>query len=1074
MSTKKHKFGKAKSFLSVFLAFAMLNSFVLTAFASGDVLLIAPNPAATEETTENSGKSGRPLNEKYTSDYGTVIEGDYLDLDTISKYSAKLAEYKTLPNATEDINVKLTSATTEYSYIECPACGHKFGAGGLRKNAMGFYECEKCGGSCTEDNVHVKKQDVKLGEYEGKDAFLWTSDYDYIEFEVYAKSSGVYQMELDYYLASGNSSNGQRELYIDGTYPYVEAGDLVFYRYFRDEGEPVINSLGDETRPSQEVIPGWRTQKFVDSAGLAAEPLRVYLEQGKHTVKLVYNKTDMAIAGIRFVVPVDTRSYADVYAEYMANGYKEVTSATADPSVKTLEFQAETETIEKNDPTLRRETNTNPTVRPRALACRLLNIMGGSRWKYGNQSITWKFSVAESGLYKIGVRYNQSWNDGLPAFRQIAIDGVVPFEELLEYEFPFTGNSWSLEVLSDDEGTPYVVYLEAGEHTMTMSVKFGHLTEIIESLEKDIATLSDMVLNITLVAGSDPDPNYDYRFFKSIPNLENQFKELVASMEWKYNYLKETSDKIPAMANQFLSIRDQLNELLEDPFLIAKRFADLNTAQTNLSTYFQTLQQGMMCVDYFYVGPASEKWENEKSNIFQSMYTMWRDFKSSFTKDYDNVGGVMDEDVVITETLNVWVARGTEWAELIKELADESFTPYTGIAVDINIVPAGQLSSNGVNALMLAVTSGKAPDVAMGVDINSPGEFAIRDAVYDLSQFEGYTIESPSGLGTYEVKGFNEIKSRFVEEIFDVYTYNGGIYALPETMEVNVLFYRKDVLSSLGINVPDTRQELYDYVMPVLYQNGLEFYFARDFTQILFQNGGSYYTEDGMRSAFDTAEAYEAFKEYTELFTHLDVEETANFYNRFRDGVMPIGVGTFATYLQLCVAAPELAGKWGIALLPGVEKTGVDENGNEYTYVDRTAGALAQTCDIIMKQSTKPEASWAFIEWWTSAEVQALYASEVEALQGASARWNTANKEAFLGLDWDKDDIEVIEQSWEWAQEVPFVLGGQYVARHLTNAWTSVVVSGGDVREALEEAVKQINRELRMKQEEYGFSVPEE
>lgn len=1074
MSTKTHKFGKAKSILSVFLTFAMLNSFVLTAFASGDVLLIAPNPAATEETTENSGKSGRPLNEKYTSDYGTVIEGDYLDLDTISKYSAKLAEYKTLPNATEDINVKLTSATTEYSYIECPACGHKFGAGGLRKNAMGFYECEQCGGSCTEDNVHVKKQNVKLGEYEGKEAFLWTSDYDYIEFEVYAKQSGVYQMELDYYLASGNSSNGQRELYIDGTYPYVEAGDLVFYRYFKDEGEPVINSLGDETRPSQEVIPGWRTQKFVDSAGLAAEPLRVYLEQGKHTVKLVYNKTDMAIAGIRFVVPVDTRSYANVYAEYMANGYKEVTSATADPSVKTLEFQAETETIEKNDPTLRRETNTNPTVRPRALACRLLNIMGGSRWKYGNQAITWKFSVAESGLYKIGVRYNQSWNDGLPAFRQIAIDGVVPFEELLEYEFPFTGNSWSLEVLSDDEGTPYVVYLEAGEHTMTMSVKFGHLTEIIESLEKDIATLSDMVLNITLVAGSDPDPNYDYRFFKSIPNLENQFKELVASMEWKYNYLKETSDKIPAMANQFLSIRDQLNELLEDPFLIAKRFADLNTAQTNLSTYFQTLQQGMMCVDYFYVGPASEKWENEKSNIFQSMYTMWCDFKSSFTKDYDNVGGVMDEDVVITETLNVWVARGTEWAELIKELADESFTPYTGISVDINIVPAGQLSAGNVNALMLAVTSGKAPDVAMGVDISSPGEFAIRDAVYDLSQFESRTIESPSGLGKYEVKGFDEIKSRFVEEIFDVYTYNGGIYALPETMEVNVLFYRKDVLSSLGINVPDTRQELYDYVMPVLYQNGLEFYFARDFTQILFQNGGSYYTEDGMKSAFDTAEAYEAFKEYTELFTHLDVEETANFYNRFRDGVMPIGVGTFATYLQLCVAAPELAGKWGIALLPGVEKTGVDENGNEYTYVDRTAGALAQTCDIIMKQSTKPEASWAFIEWWTSAEVQALYASEVEALQGASARWNTANKEAFLGLDWDKDDIEVIEQSWEWAQEVPFVLGGQYVARHLTNAWTSVVVSGGDVREALEEAVKQINRELRMKQEEYGFSVPEE
>ena len=456
------------------------------------------------------------------------------------------------------------------------------------------------------------------------------------------------------------------------------------------------------------------------------------------------------------------------------------------------------------------------------------------------------------------------------------------------------------------------------------------------------------------------------------------------------------------------------------------------------------------------------------------MYTVWRDFTSSFTKDYDNVGGVMDDDVVITETINVWVARGTEWAELIKELADESFTPYTGIAIDVNVVPANQLSAGSVNALMLSITSHKAPDVAMGVDISSPGEFAIRDAVYDLSQFESYTIESPSGRGTYQVNGFNEIKDRFVEAIFDVYTYNGGIYALPETMDINVLFYRKDILSALGINVPNTRQELYDYVMPVLYQNGLEFYFARDFTQILFQNGGDYYTEDGMKTAFDTAEAYLAFKEYTELFTHYDVDETANFYNRFRDGVMPIGVGSFTTYLQLCVAAPELAGKWAISLLPGVEKTGVDNNGNEYTYVDRTAGAVAQTCDIILKQSTKPEASWAFIEWWTSAEVQKLYASEVEALQGASARWNTANKEAFLSLDWDAEDIEVIQQSWEWTREVPFVLGGQYVARHLTNAWTAVVVSGGDVREALEGAVKEINRELRMKNEEYGFVVPED
>ena len=113
-------------------------------------------------------------------------------------------------------------------------------------------------------------------------------------------------------------------------------------------------------------------------------------------------------------------------------------------------------------------------------------------------------------------------------------------------------------------------------------------------------------------------------------------------------------------------------------------------------------------------------------------------FLVSFSKDYDNVGGVLGEDVVVTDTIEVWIARGTEWAEVIKEMADESFTPESGIAIKVNVLPASQLNAGQVNALMLSITSGKAPDVALGVDVTSPVEFAIRDQAYDLSQFEGF------------------------------------------------------------------------------------------------------------------------------------------------------------------------------------------------------------------------------------------------------------------------------------------------------------------------------------------------
>ena len=61
------------------------------------------------------------------------------------------------------------------------------------------------------------------------------------------------------------------------------------------------------------------------------------------------------------------------------------------------------------------------------------------------------------------------------------------------------------------------------------------------------------------------------------------------------------------------------------------------------------------------------------------------------------------------------MARGTE-AALIKEMADEEFTPETGIMVNINVIPASQLNAGTINALMLSITSGKAPDVALGTD----------------------------------------------------------------------------------------------------------------------------------------------------------------------------------------------------------------------------------------------------------------------------------------------------------------------------------------------------------------------
>ena len=50
---------------------------------------------------------------------------------------------------------------------------------------------------------------------------------------------------------------------------------------------------------------------------------------------------------------------------------------------------------------------------------------------------------------------------------------------------------------------------------------------------------------------------------------------------------------------------------------------------------------------------------------------------------------------------------------------------------------------------------------------------------------------------------------------------------------------------------------------------------------------------------------------------------------------------------------------------------------------------------------------------------------------------------------------------------MPIVPGGYFTPRLVGFAWNKVVVSGENAREALEEAVREINRELLRKAEEF-------
>ncbi len=886
------------------------------------------------------------------------------------------------------------------------------------------------------DGQTAQLQD-NIFDKDGK-ALEWTSDIAWIEWEAEIPEDGVYQFSIEQLVHSDVNYFAKRSVQIDGRTLFSEAMDIDFYKLFMDSGEPLVNSAGDQVRPRQEEIKKWQTTLLEDSNGFYSEPFGFYLSKGKHTIRMNYIDNDMYVGSFRLVPYREIPDYAEVKAEYEAKQYPK-----ADPAYDLI-FQAEEKNSVKNSQTIRRENDADPTCMPFSSKYRMLNVIGGTRWNTGNQSITWSVDVKKSGLYKISVKSKQNLNNGLPVYRKIELDGQVPFAELLSYKFSYS-KDWTCETLSDANNEPYLFYLSEGTHTLKMTVKYGEMAEIIQSFNEDNQLLSKISLDITKLVGSVADPNYDYEFFTKIPTLEDDMKQLVESLGRKYDRINEISGRTTSVASNLLTIKAQFEEMLSNPFRIASKISNISSAQTSMGTWYTDLQSQPLLLDYIEVCSPDTEIVTPKASFFQKLFISVQSFILSFFKDYDNVNDFQGEDNQYHSAITVWVSRGTEWAELIKEMADEDFTPETGIKVKLNILPAGQLNAGSVNVLMLSMVSGTAPDVALATDVTSPFEFAVRDAVYDLSQFED----------------FDSVSERFLSETLVPFQYKQGVFGLPENIDFKVMFYRTDIVEDLNIPIPKTRDELYRDVLPVLYQNGLQFYYPRDDSQFLYQYGADFYTVDGKKSGLDTQQAFLALKEETELYTNYGIPVQADFYSRFRTGVMPMGIGNFSTYIAISVTAPELASRWDIAPIPGR----LMEDGT----ISRSAGNITLGADVILNQSQHHEEAWEFLKWWTSTETQIKFGREIEALIGPNARWNSANLEAFSAMPWDEEHLETIKMMWKDAKEVPNVLGGYFTTRHLTNAWNRTIINGEPLRDVLEEAVEAINKEMNMKQEEYGI-----
>jgi len=891
-------------------------------------------------------------------------------------------------------------------------------------------------------------------QFEGMEGTtLITGEQGSVEWKVNVPEEGLYHISILYYPVEGKSSSIVRSLLIDGEVPFEEAAYLQFDRVWDNELDEVKrDNRGNELRPRQKENPEWREALFKDSEGYYEKPFQFYLTAGEHTLTLVSQKEPMAIRQLKLHRQPEALPYEEEVKRYRNEGY-------AETSGHLIIVQGEHATA-KSSPTLYPQTErSSPAVTPYSPSQTRVNTIGGLNWRIPGEWIEWEIDVPETGLYKIAFKAQQNFVRGIYSTRKLTIDGEVPFREMERVPFRY-GNDYRIDVMGGKE--PYLFYLEEGKHVLRLETTLGEFAELIRQVEESLFALNAMYRKILMITGSAPDQFRDYRVEQQIPDLLETFERESERLKRVSKQLRELSGGSGDSEALLKTMAVQLDEMVEEPETIPRRLGSYKTNTGGLGTWLLQAREMPLEIDEIYVASPDKKLPKTGAGFWPNLKHELSTFAYSFFIDYNQIGNVAEKGE--ERSVTVWIGSGRDQANTLKAMIDETFTPQTGISVNLKLVQ--------MQTLLPATLAGQGPDVAMQIGNDIPVNYAMRNAVADLTQFED----------------FEEVERRFRPSAMVPYQYQDGVYALPETQTFNMLFYRKDILNELGLEVPNTWEDI-KKLFAVLNKNHMSFgmplvlqpqYPGENippnsmYATLLLQNGGQFYRNDGKESDLDSKIGIETFKTWTEFYTDYKLEREFDFPNRFRTGEMPIGIADYTTYNQLTVFAPEIRGLWGFVPVPGTVK----EDGS----LDRSVPS-GGSATILLESAEDKDAAWQFMKWWTSDETQTAYGREMESLMGAAARYPTANINALDSLPWPVTDYENLKEQFDSVKGIPEVPGGYFTGRHLLNAFYKVVVNSADQnfvgiripgekaepRETIVEYVEFMHEEIRAKRKEFGL-----
>ncbi len=374
------------------------------------------------------------------------------------------------------------------------------------------------------------------------------------------------------------------------------------------------------------------------------------------------------------------------------------------------------------------------------------------------------------------------------------------------------------------------------------------------------------------------------------------------------------------------------------------------------------------------------------------------------------------------QELLMWLVGSESQAKVVQALGDEFFKDK-GITFRCEAVSWGDAHTK----YLTCIAGGVIPDIGtMGLTWGT--EFGHLGAMIDLAE------DFPQDI--------KEIRENTFSGLWDAVNYKGRVYGIPFDLSVQIMFYRNDIINK----PPRNWEELKGLLIDLRKQGkGMIFDWGSmswiGYAPYLWQAGGGFYNQEGAFSTLDSKEAVVALEFFASLYTEYGVPKARiPLEQGMRTGDFPLAISGNWKVDSLRLSAPEINGKWSIAVLPA------GPSGKNTAFLGgRVMG--------VFSSSKNKQKAWEFIKFLFQPEIQVrLY----KAAREAQDSYLPSNIGTWVILPMEKEFKRILKLQAQDAKGPPSVLGWDDSTRFIEEAIQRVVLEGADAQQELNKANRQV------------------